>query len=148
MGKTTSMAISAAAHQAERSRWAAVLLGAALLVTVSLSLAKTVVIATALTWREPLPKLRHRVRAVLATVAVLGTVMVCTVASNWLRVHAPGLGLTAMLVLAPHVGGRLVAGVRPATSPPGGPALVGAAARGAACSGSAPRPSTWSSCCT
>lgn len=101
LGSVATSAISTAAEQANRSRWATLGLGLFFLILASLALAKAVVIATALTWREPAPKLHKPLRGALITIAAIVVLLACVGASNWLRKDARGAGLilTSVLVL-------------------------------------------------
>jgi uncharacterized BrkB/YihY/UPF0761 family membrane protein len=70
-----------------------------LLVSVSRTLARTVTIAIALTWREPVRTLRRPVRATLVTVGVMTAALAATFVTSWLRESAPGVGLGATLLI-------------------------------------------------
>jgi uncharacterized BrkB/YihY/UPF0761 family membrane protein len=99
LGSVAASTISTAAEQANRSRWVTLGLGLFFLILASLALAKAVVIATALTWREPAPKLRRPLRAALITTAAIVVLLACLTASSWLRKHAPGAGVIVTTVL-------------------------------------------------
>ncbi len=99
LGGFAADTIGQAAAQAHRSRWVALIIGVVLLISVSRTLARTVTIAIALTWREPVRTLRQPVRATLVTVAVMTAALAATFVTGWLRERAPGVGLAATFAI-------------------------------------------------
>ena len=99
LGAFAADTIGEAAEQAHRSRWVALIIGTVLLVSVSRTLARTVTIAVALTWREPVRTLRQPVKATLVTVGVMTAALAATFVTGWLRERSPGLGLAATLLI-------------------------------------------------
>ncbi len=100
LGRYAADAIGTAAQEAHRGRWLAVIIGATLLVIVSYTLAKTVVVATALIWGEPVRKPGRPVRAVGAVLATVVLAFGVSLVATWMRQDSPGVGLTATILVA------------------------------------------------
>jgi uncharacterized BrkB/YihY/UPF0761 family membrane protein len=99
MGRYTANVIGAAAQEAHRGRWLAVIIGALLLIVVSYTLAKTVVVATALIWGEPVRKPSSPVRAVVAVLGTVALALGASLVTAWMRKDSPGIGLTATILV-------------------------------------------------
>jgi uncharacterized BrkB/YihY/UPF0761 family membrane protein len=95
----TSDTIEQAAMEAHRSRWYALIVGGVLLVGVSYTLARHVYIAVAITWREPVRRLRKPAKSVGLTLGVMLVAIGMGAVSDVVRAYDPGIGLTAMLIL-------------------------------------------------
>ncbi|HEU5267306.1 MAG TPA: YhjD/YihY/BrkB family envelope integrity protein [Jatrophihabitans sp.] len=100
LGKYTAQTIGQAAQDAHRGRWLAVIIGAVLLCVVSYTLAKTIYVATALIWGEPVRKLGNPVRAVGATVLSIALAVLASLVATWRRRDSPGVGIMATILVA------------------------------------------------
>ncbi|HEU5266284.1 MAG TPA: hypothetical protein VFU35_06270, partial [Jatrophihabitans sp.] len=100
LGHYTAATIGAAANEAHRGRWLAVIIGALLLCIVSYTLAKTIVVATALIWNEPIRKPRRPILAVGATVLGISLAIFGTLVATWIRGNSPGVGIVATVLVA------------------------------------------------
>ena len=97
---STLATVEAAATQAHHSRWLLVIVGGVLLVGVSYSLTKTVVVATALIWGQPLRSVHRPVRAIGIMLAAMALAVGLAGLGSWLRSISPGIGLTATFATA------------------------------------------------
>lgn len=100
LGRYAADTIGEAAQQARGGRWWAVVIGALLLVIVSYTLAKTVVVATALIWGEPVRKPRRPLHAVAAVLITAVLVLGVSILAAWMRKDSPGVGLVATILVA------------------------------------------------
>jgi uncharacterized BrkB/YihY/UPF0761 family membrane protein len=91
--------VQQAVVQAHRSRWLLVIVGGILLVGVSYTLTKTVVVATALIWGQPLRSVHRPVRAVAVMLGVLVGSVTMAAGGALLRSISPGWGLFATCVM-------------------------------------------------
>jgi uncharacterized BrkB/YihY/UPF0761 family membrane protein len=92
--------IEQAAAEAHSSRWVLVIVGGVLMLYVSYTLTKTVVVATALIWGQPLRSVHRPARAVAL---MLGVVIVgggLAAGASALRNASPGIGLLTTSVVA------------------------------------------------
>jgi uncharacterized BrkB/YihY/UPF0761 family membrane protein len=96
----TLATVEEAASQAHHSRWLLVIVGGVLLLGVSYTLTKTVVVATALIWGQPLRSVRRPVRAVGTMLLSMTVAVGLAAAGSWLRSVSPGVGLVATIVTA------------------------------------------------
>lgn len=96
----TLATVEQAASQAHHSRWLLVIAGGVLLVGVSYTLTKTVVVATALIWGQPLRSVRRPVRAIGVMLAAMGLAVGLAAVGSWMRSISPGIGLVATIVTA------------------------------------------------
>ena len=96
----TVATVEQAASQAQRSRWLLVIVSGVLLIGVSYTLTKTVVVATALIWNQPLRSVRRPVRAVGTLLAAMTVALGLAAVGSWLRSISPGIGLVATFVVA------------------------------------------------
>lgn len=99
LGSLTASTIEHAAAQAQRSRWVLIVVGVVLLLKVSRTLAKTVIVATAFTWRVPNRRARRGFRPALVTLGVIVLSVVVDLFAGWLRKNTPGIGLLATLLI-------------------------------------------------
>lgn len=97
LGGVTANAIGAAAENAHRARWALLLIGLVLLVSVSRTLGVTVHTAFALTWQLPIRKPGSYLTTAGVTGAVMIGLLVIAAACSWLRHHSLGLGVGVTL---------------------------------------------------
>jgi uncharacterized BrkB/YihY/UPF0761 family membrane protein len=102
---STFATVEQAASQAHYSRWVLVILGGVLLVGVSYTLTKTVIVATALIWGQPLRSVHRPVRAIGIMLAAMIVVVGLAALSSWLRSVSPGFGLAATFAVAGLWGG-------------------------------------------
>ena len=100
LGHYTAATIGAAAQEAHRGRWLAVVTGAVLLCIVSYTLAKTIIVATALIWNEPIRKPRRPVQAVGATLLGIVLAVLGSFVATWIRRDSPGVGIIATVLVA------------------------------------------------
>ena len=117
--------VEQAAAQAHRSRWLLVIVGGILVLYVSYTLTKTVVVATALIWNRPLRSVHRPLRAVSVMLAAMTAAIALAAMGSFLRNVSPGLGLVATVVHRRVMGGDVVGGVLSAP-PRGRPSVVGA----------------------
>jgi uncharacterized BrkB/YihY/UPF0761 family membrane protein len=96
----TLATVEAAATQAHHSRWLLVIVGGVLLVGVSYTLTKTVVVATALIWGQPLRSVRRPMRAIGIMLAAMIAAVGLAAFGSWLRSVSPGFGLSATIAVA------------------------------------------------
>ena len=96
----TMATVEQAASQAHRSRWLLVIVGGVLLLYVSYTLTKTVVVATALIWNRPLRSVRRPLRAVSVMLAAMTAAIGLAAMGSFLRNMSPGLGLVATVFTA------------------------------------------------
>jgi uncharacterized BrkB/YihY/UPF0761 family membrane protein len=92
--------VQQAVTQAHRSRWLLVIVGGILLLGVSYTLTKTVVVATALIWGQPLRSVHRPVRAVAVMLGVVIGSVTMAAGGGILRSISPGWGLVATCVIA------------------------------------------------
>ena len=118
--------VEQAVSQAHRSRRPPVIVGGVLLLDVSYTLTKTVVVATALIWGQPLRSVHRPVCAVAVMLGVIVGSVAMAGGAAVLRSISPGWGLVATRCHRRAVGGAVVAGVLPA-APRSRPAVVGPA---------------------
>ena len=91
----TMATVQQAASQAHRSRWLLVIAGGVLLLYVSYTLTKTIVVATALVWNRPLRSVHRPMRAVTVMLAAMTAAIALAAIGSFLRSISPGLGLVA-----------------------------------------------------
>ena len=96
----TMATVEQAASQAHRSRWLLVIVGGVLLLYVSYTLTKTVVVATALVWNRPLRSVHRPLRAVSVMLAAMTAAIGLAAMGSFLRNVSPGLGLVATVFTA------------------------------------------------
>ena len=96
----TMATVEQAASQAHRSRWLLVIVGGVLLLYVSYTLTKTVVVATALVWNRPLRSVHRPLRAVSVMLAAMTAAIGLAAMGSFLRNMSPGLGLVATVFTA------------------------------------------------
>jgi uncharacterized BrkB/YihY/UPF0761 family membrane protein len=96
----TMATVQQAAAQAHRSRWLLVIVGGILLLYMSYTLTKTVVVATALIWNRPMRSVHRPLRAVGVMLAAMTIAIALAALGSYLRGVSPGLGLVATLVTA------------------------------------------------
>ncbi len=96
----TMATVEQAASQAHRSRWLLVIVGGFLLLYVSYTLTKTVVVATALVWNRPLRSVHRPLRAVSVMLAAMTAAIGLAAMGSFLRNVSPGLGLVATVFTA------------------------------------------------
>ncbi len=96
----TMETVEQAVSQAHRSRWLLVIVGGILLLGVSYTLTKTVVVATALIWGQPLRSVHRPVRAVAVMLGVVVVAVAMAAGAAVLRSISPGWGLVATVVIA------------------------------------------------
>lgn len=96
----TMETVEQAVSQAHRSRWLLVIVGGVLLLGVSYTLTKTVVVATALIWGQPLRSVHRPVRAVAVMLGVIVGSVAMAGGAAVLRSISPGWGLVATAVIA------------------------------------------------
>jgi len=96
----TLATVEQAATQAHHSRWLLVIVGGVLLVGVSYTLTKTVVVATALIWSQPLRSVHRPVRAVGTMLVAMIVAVGLAALGSWLRAVSPGIGLLASIAVA------------------------------------------------
>ena len=102
LGGFAASTIAAATAQAHEARWALLTTGLVALFSASITLARTLWVATMLAWQLPLVKLRRAPRAGAMMVGFLGSVLGLALTANWLRSihHAVGLITSLLLVVA------------------------------------------------
>jgi membrane protein len=95
----TLSTVEQAAAEAHRSRWLLVIVGGVLMLWVSYTLTKTVVVATALIWGQPLRSVHRPVRAVALTLGfvILGGGLAA--AASVIRNASPGVGLVMTCIV-------------------------------------------------
>lgn len=96
----TLATVEQAASQAHHSRWLMVIVGGVLTVGVSYTLTKTVVVATALIWGQPLRSVRRPVRAIGIMLGAITVAVALAALGSWLRSISPAIGLGATIVTA------------------------------------------------
>ena len=96
----TMATVQQAASQAHRSRWLLVIVGGFLLLYVSYTLTKTVVVATALIWNRPLRSVHRPLRAVSVMLAAMTAAIGLAAMGSFLRNISPGLGLVSTVFTA------------------------------------------------
>ncbi len=99
LGGVTADAVSTAAAEAHRARWALVIIGAVLLVSVSRTLGVTVFTSVALTWQLSVRKPASYLVTAGVTAALMLGIAAISAACAWLRHHSPGVGLAASIVV-------------------------------------------------
>ena len=99
LGGTTATTIATATAQAHEARWWLVATGLVALFSASLSLARTLWVATLLAWQLPVVKLRHPPRAAGLVVGFLGSALGLVLAANWLRTISYTVGLVVAILL-------------------------------------------------
>ncbi|MGZ4436011.1 MAG: YhjD/YihY/BrkB family envelope integrity protein [Oryzihumus sp.] len=101
LGGFAASTIETATLQSHEARWWLLATGLVALFSTSLTLARTLWVATALAWQLPVVKLRRPPRAVAAVVGLLGSAIGLVLAANWLRSldYGVGLGTTLLLVV-------------------------------------------------
>jgi uncharacterized BrkB/YihY/UPF0761 family membrane protein len=93
----TLATVEQAATQAHQSRWVLTIVGGLLLVGVSYTLTKTVIVATALIWGQPSRSLHRPVRAIGTMLAAITLAVGLAALGSWLRGVSPGIGLAATI---------------------------------------------------
>ena len=96
----TMATVEQAASQAHHSRWLLVIVGGILLLGVSYTLTKTVVVATALIWAQPLRSVHRPVRAIAIMLGVMVVAVGLAAAASVLRSVSPGIGLVSTFAIA------------------------------------------------
>lgn len=96
----TLATVEQAASQAHHSRWLLVIVGGILLLSVSHTLTKTVVVATALIWGHPLRSVHRPVRAIAIMLGVMVVAVGLAAAASLMRSVSPGIGLVSTCVIA------------------------------------------------
>ncbi len=111
--------ISSATSQAHEARWVLLATGLVALFYSSVTLARTMWVATTLAWQLPIVKLRGLPRAAALVVGLLVSTLGIVLVANWLRSldHTVGLIATLFMVVAYSLLGWLVLGMLP--RPPG-----------------------------
>jgi len=99
LGGTTATTIATATAQAHEARWWLVLTGLVALFRTSLTLARTLWVATLLAWQLPVVKLRHPPRAAGLVIGFLGSALALVLAANWLRTISYTVGLVVAITL-------------------------------------------------
>ena len=99
LGGTTATTIATATAQAHEARWWLVVTGLFALFRTSLTLARTLWVATLLAWQLPVVKLRHPPRAAGLVVGFLGSALALVLAANWLRTISYTVGLVVAILL-------------------------------------------------
>ena len=100
LGAYTLTTIEQPAAQAHRGRWLLVVIGGVLLLGVSYTLTKTVVVATALIWGRPLRTMRRPLRSIGVMLAAIAAGMGMAAVASFVRSVSPGFGLVATLAVA------------------------------------------------
>jgi membrane protein len=95
----TLSTVEQAAVEAHRSRWILVIVGGVLMLWVSYTLTKTVVVATALIWGQPLRSVHRPVRAVALTLGVVIVGGALAALASVIRDASPGPGLVMTSVV-------------------------------------------------
>ena len=115
LGGATASTIATATAQAHEGRWLLVVTGLFALFSASLTLARTLWVATILAWQLPVVKLRHPPRAAGLVVGFLVSTLGLVLAANWLRSisYAVGLVVSILLVMAYALLGWVVLAVLP-----------------------------------
>ena len=110
IGGVTVTTIETATAQAHDARWLLLATGLVALFSSSLSLARTMWVATTLAWQLPIVKLPRPPRAAATVVGLLGSGLGLVLAANWVRSidNAVGLVATALLVVVYSVIGWVV----------------------------------------
>jgi membrane protein len=96
----TLATVEQAAAEAHRSRWLLVIVGGILLLSVSYTLTKTVVVATALIWDQPLRSVHRPVRAVGLMLTLIAVAAGLAAVAALVRSVSPGWGVTATCLIA------------------------------------------------
>jgi uncharacterized BrkB/YihY/UPF0761 family membrane protein len=111
--------ISSATAQAHEARWVLLVTGLVALFYSSVTLARTMWVATTLAWQLPVVKLRGLPRAAALVVGLLLSALGIVLVANWLRSlnHTVGLVATLFMVVAYSLMGWLVLRMLP--RPPG-----------------------------
>jgi uncharacterized BrkB/YihY/UPF0761 family membrane protein len=99
LGGFAASTIETATRQAHEARWILLATGLIALFSASVTLARTLWVATTLAWQLPLVKLRRPPRAAAMVVGFLGSALGLAVAANWLRSIDYGVGLVTTLLL-------------------------------------------------
>ena len=99
LGGFAASTIATATRQAHEARWILLATGLIALFSASVTLARTLWVATTLAWQLPLVKLRRPPRAAAMVVGFLGSALGLAVAANWLRSIDYGVGLVTTLLL-------------------------------------------------
>lgn len=118
-GGPTAATIETATAQAHEARWILLATGLVALFSTSLSLARTMWVATTLAWQLPIVKLPRPPRAAATVVGLLLSGLGLVLVANWVRSidNAVGLVATVLLVVAYSVLGWVI--LRPLPRPPG-----------------------------
>ena len=95
----TLSTVEQAAAEAHRSRWILVIVGGVLMLWVSYTLTKTVVVATALIWGQPSRSVHRPVRAVALTLGVVIVGGGLAAAASVIRNASPGPGLAMTCIV-------------------------------------------------
>lgn len=99
LGGFAASTIETATKQAHEARWILLATGLIALFSASVTLARTLWVATTLAWQLPLVKLRRPPRAAAMVVGFLGSALGLAAAANWLRSIDYGVGLITTLLL-------------------------------------------------
>lgn len=95
----TLSTVEQAAVEAHRSRWILVIVGGVLMLWVSYTLTKTVVVATALIWGQPLRSVHRPVQAVALTIGVVIVGGGLAALASVMRNVSPGPGLVTTSIV-------------------------------------------------
>jgi uncharacterized BrkB/YihY/UPF0761 family membrane protein len=99
VGAATAHAVGTAAEQAQRGRWLLVIIGVALLVSVSRTLGVTVHTAIAMTWQLPIVKVGRYLVVAAVTAGILGGVLLVAAFTSYARHESDVLGLAVALLV-------------------------------------------------
>jgi len=98
----TASTLATASAQAHEGRWVLVATGVFALFVASLTLARTLWLATILAWQLPIVKLRHPPQAAALVVGFLVSALGLVLSANWLRSisYTVGVVVTLLLIVA------------------------------------------------
>lgn len=99
LGAATATAVAEAAAQAHQGRWLLLGFGLVTLYWASVTLARTLWVATALAWQIPLVKLHRPARAAAVVTGALTVAMLAGFGANWLRGQDRLWGMVASLAV-------------------------------------------------
>lgn len=99
LGSFAAATVEEAAAQAHQGRWLLLLIGLAALYSASVSVARTLWVATTLAWQLPLVKLRRAPRAAGLVIVAFAAAAVAAFVANWLRDRTGPAGLLATLAV-------------------------------------------------
>jgi uncharacterized BrkB/YihY/UPF0761 family membrane protein len=99
LGSYTAAAVEQASAEAQQGRWILLSVGLVALVSTSVTLARTLLVATRLAWQMPMERMQHPARSAAVVIGYLALTVLLAQGATWLRARDYALGLLASLLI-------------------------------------------------